>query len=95
MHSEPTPNTSAAETSAQTAATGTSVVAERLTARERRVLELIALGYTNEQIAAELAFSLSTIKADIGSILRKLGARNRAGAVALASRFGIFGQTFA
>jgi LuxR family transcriptional regulator, maltose regulon positive regulatory protein len=87
MHSEPVGTAAPSGVATSTA--------DRLTARERRVLEFVALGYTNEQIAAELAFSLSTIKADIGSILRKLGARNRAGAVALASHLGVLGPKFA
>ncbi|HPU14355.1 MAG TPA: response regulator transcription factor [Aeromicrobium sp.] len=50
---------------------------EQLTEREEQVLATLARGRTNAEIAAELHISLSTVKAHIGSLMAKLGARNR------------------
>jgi LuxR family maltose regulon positive regulatory protein len=54
---------------------------EGWTAREREILCLIARGYTNDQIAAELVVALSTVKTHINNIYRKLGVSSRAQAV--------------
>ncbi len=51
--------------------------AEPLTERELDVVRLVARGRTNEEIAGELYVSLSTVKTHLGSVHRKLGARNR------------------
>ena len=48
-----------------------------LTEREEQVLLTIARGRTNAEIAGELHISLSTVKTHIGSLMAKLGARNR------------------
>ena len=48
-----------------------------LTEREEQVLLTIARGRTNAEIAAELHISLGTVKTHIGSLMAKLGARNR------------------
>ncbi|WP_167456468.1 helix-turn-helix transcriptional regulator [Nocardia neocaledoniensis] len=53
-----------------------------LSAREREVVEQLAAGRANRQIARELAISEATVKTHITHILRKLGAANRAEAVA-------------
>lgn len=53
-----------------------------LTGREREVLGLLAQGMSNLQIANKIVVSESTVKAHVKSILRKLGATNRAEAVA-------------
>jgi len=53
-----------------------------LTAREREVLDLMADGATNTQIAKALVVSEGTIKSHVKRILRKLRVSNRAGAVA-------------
>jgi DNA-binding CsgD family transcriptional regulator len=53
-----------------------------LTAREQEVLELMASGATNSQIARELVVSEGTVKSHVKRILRKLHVSNRAGAVA-------------
>lgn len=60
-----------------------------LTAREREVLRLIADGLPSKQIARELSISERTVKFHAASINRKLGADNRAQAVALAAQRGL------
>ena len=53
-----------------------------LTPRETEVLSLVADGLSNKEIARRLGISLHTVKFHIESLLRKLGARSRAEAVA-------------
>ena len=48
-----------------------------LTNRERRVLELLASGMSNEEIAKELMISVHTVKAHVSNVLEKLKVRNR------------------
>jgi two-component system response regulator DesR len=62
-----------------------------LTAREREVLEAIAGGATNREIAARLFLSPHTVKEHTSALYRKLGARNRAEAVQRAQRIGLLG----
>jgi DNA-binding NarL/FixJ family response regulator len=50
---------------------------EPLTARETDVVRLVAQGRTNAEITSELVVSMSTVKTHLGSVQRKLGARNR------------------
>ncbi len=50
---------------------------EALTDREEEVVVAVARGRTNAEIARELHMSLSTVKTHLGSIMAKLGARNR------------------
>jgi DNA-binding NarL/FixJ family response regulator len=63
--------------------------AEDLTAREREVLELLAAGRTNRQIAEELYVSIATVKSHVNAICRKLTAENRTHAVAIARERGL------
>jgi len=60
-----------------------------LTARERQILNHIANGNTNKQIARLLSISEQTIKNHVSAILRKLNANDRAHAVVLAIRHGL------
>jgi two-component system response regulator DesR len=60
-----------------------------LTEREREVLDLIAAGATNREIAARLYLSPHTIKEHTSALYRKLRARNRADAVQRAQRLGL------
>jgi DNA-binding NarL/FixJ family response regulator len=62
-----------------------------LTEREREVLDLIAGGSTNREIANELYLSPHTVKEHTSALYRKLGARNRAEAVQRAQRVGLLG----
>jgi DNA-binding CsgD family transcriptional regulator/tetratricopeptide (TPR) repeat protein len=57
-----------------------------LTAREAEVLDLLARGYTNREIAAALVISAKTASVHVSHILRKLGAPNRVEAAAIAHR---------
>ncbi len=57
-----------------------------LTPREQQVLELMAEGLNNSQIAERLVVSRSTIKYHVSNILSKLGVTSRAEAIALAMR---------
>ena len=63
--------------------------AERLTSREREVLELLADGRTTRQIAAALFVGEETVKTHLGHVYAKLGVNDRVQAVALALRRGL------
>jgi DNA-binding NarL/FixJ family response regulator len=60
-----------------------------LSEREIEVLRAVAAGLPNKQIARQLAIGERTVKFHVTSILRKLGADNRAQAVALAVQRGL------
>ena len=62
---------------------------ELLSEREIEVLQLIAAGLTNQQIAARLYLSLYTVKAHARSIYDKLDAHSRTQATARARELGI------
>ena len=64
---------------------------ETLSEREREVLRLVAFGYTNGEIADRLVVGEATVKTHIGSILAKLGARDRVAAVIAAFDSGLVG----
>jgi DNA-binding CsgD family transcriptional regulator len=76
---------------AEEAASSASAVAAELglTAREHEVLEHVALGQTNRQIADELFISVKTAGVHVSRILHKLGAANRSEAGAIAHRLGL------
>jgi DNA-binding NarL/FixJ family response regulator len=60
-----------------------------LSEREREVLDLIAAGSTNREIAEQLFLSPHTVKEHTSAVYRKLQARNRAEAVQRAQRIGL------
>lgn len=65
------------------AATGATAV---ITGQQRRVLALLAKGFTNPEIARYLGLSVSTANYHVGAILAKLHVSNRAEAAAIAVR---------
>ncbi|MGE5224677.1 MAG: LuxR C-terminal-related transcriptional regulator [Omnitrophica WOR_2 bacterium] len=67
----------------------TQIPPEPLTSREIEVLQLLAQGLANKQIAAALDISENTVKFHISSIYAKLGAVNRTEAVRIGARRGL------
>ncbi|MFD8526357.1 response regulator [Streptosporangium canum] len=63
-----------------------------LTDRELDVVRLVARGRSNQEVAAELFVSLSTVKTHLGSIFAKLGVRNRVGIAAWAWESGVMSR---
>jgi len=64
-------------------------VYEALSARERQVLQLVALGYTNQQVADSLCLSIKTVETYRGRLMRKLGLATRAALVRYALDRGL------
>ena len=73
------PEASAAGGGARVDAAGSAAALEVLTAREREVLDGIARGLTNKEIAGELGISHRTVETHRESLMRKLGIRTVAG----------------
>lgn len=63
--------------------------AEQLTDREREVLDLLAKGFRNKEIAERLFISERTVKFHVGIIFQKLAVSNRAEAVSKAIQSGL------
>jgi len=62
---------------------------DRLTPREREVLQLIGRGFPNKRIARELDISEKTVKTHVGHVLAKLGVTDRTQAAVAAVRAGL------
>jgi FixJ family two-component response regulator len=62
---------------------------ETLSPREREVMDLVASGLMNKQVAAELGLAEITVKIHRGNIMRKMGAKSLADLVRKAERLGI------
>ncbi|GAA0936792.1 response regulator transcription factor [Nonomuraea longicatena] len=70
---------------------GGRALAHPLTAREAEVVRAVAQGRTNQEIAAELFLSVSTVKGHVSAVQAKLGVRNRVGIAAWAWESGVMG----
>ena len=66
-----------------------SNLVDPLTSREREVLEQMAAGLSNRQIAAALDISEHTVKFHVSAVLGKLGVSSRAAAIRHAMRQGL------
>jgi FixJ family two-component response regulator len=62
---------------------------DSLTAREREVMELVAAGLMNKQIAAKIGLAEITVKIHRGNVTRKMGAKSLADLVKMAQALGI------
>jgi DNA-binding CsgD family transcriptional regulator/transcriptional regulator with XRE-family HTH domain/predicted Ser/Thr protein kinase len=60
-----------------------------LTAREAEVLQLVAAGLTNKEVAVQLVVSVPTVERHVANIYGKIGARRRYEAMAFAQRHGL------
>lgn len=67
---------------------GPGIQEEPLTERELEILQLIAKGHSNKEIAAALFISDNTVKTHISNLFEKLGVRDRTEAVTKALRLG-------
>lgn len=79
--------TSPAESHTRTSPQLSEETLNRLTDRQRRVLERMALGESNKQIAWALNITETTVKAHVSAILGKLGVNNRVQAVLAAGEW--------
>jgi len=66
-----------------------SIASDRLSPRQLRIVGAVSQGLTDAQIAKAFGITVSLVKAEVKSILRKTGARNRTEVVALALRRGL------
>jgi DNA-binding NarL/FixJ family response regulator len=62
---------------------------DSLTKREREILEILAEGLSDKEIAARLSVSTATVRTHVNAILAKTGARSRTQALILAVRHGL------
>jgi FixJ family two-component response regulator len=62
---------------------------DTLTPREKEILELVASGQINKQIAGKIGLSEITVKVHRGSLMRKLGAKSLADLVRMAETLGV------
>lgn len=69
-------------------ASGEGHPASSLTAREQQVMEMLARGMTNREIAEHLAISIKTVDTHRGHVLKKLGLRNNSELTRFAVKHG-------
>jgi two-component system, NarL family, invasion response regulator UvrY len=72
----------------QLLATGDGHPASALTAREQQVMEMLARGLTNREIAEHLEISIKTVDTHRGHVLKKLGLRNNSELTRFAVKHG-------
>lgn len=70
-------------------ARGYVVVAERLTTRQRQVLELLSEGLTVRQAASRLGLAPKTVETHVANLYARLGVRTRTQAVSMAATLGL------
>jgi LuxR family maltose regulon positive regulatory protein len=78
-----------AKTKAKAQPTAVPGLVTGLSSRELEVLQLLAAGKANQEIAGELYVALDTVKKHVSHILEKLGAANRTEATARARELGL------
>jgi FixJ family two-component response regulator len=61
---------------------------ETLSAREQQVMQLVAVGKLNKQVAGDLGISEVTVKVHRAAVMRKMGARSLAGLIRMADVIG-------
>jgi LuxR family maltose regulon positive regulatory protein len=66
---------------------------EPLSKREQEVLQLLADGVSNQEIAQELVIAIDTVKRHVSHIYSKLGVHNRVQAVQQARALGLFDES--
>lgn len=66
-----------------------AIISEPLTDREQEVLQLLASGASNQDIASKLYIGLGTVKHHVRAIFSKLGARDRVQAILIAQELGL------
>ncbi|HLO03720.1 MAG TPA: response regulator transcription factor, partial [Symbiobacteriaceae bacterium] len=66
-----------------------AALSEPLTDREQEVLQLLASGASNQDIASKLYIGLGTVKHHVRAIFSKLGARDRVQAILIAQELGL------
>lgn len=79
-----TSGSAGAGTAAAEAGDARRTAAAGLTSREQDVLDGMALGWSNAQLAERLGITVTTVKTHVSNVLAKLGARSRSHAVAIA-----------
>ncbi len=82
-------NTASNDSPMPAAPSANDVLDEPLTERELEILQLVAAGSSNREIAGELFLSVGTVKTHIHNLTGKLGASNRTEAAAVARRLGL------
>jgi len=73
----------------EAAASASATPFPNLTAREREILDLVARGWSNQQIAAQLGLSIKTIRNHMSSVFTKIQVVDRAQAIVKAREAGI------
>jgi DNA-binding NarL/FixJ family response regulator len=73
---------------AELLASGDGLPASALTAREQQVMEMLARGHTNREIAEHLEISIKTVDTHRGHVLKKLGVRNNSELTRFAVKHG-------